>query len=442
MIKRTGVIFLLLILILSNTILSPAQIDTSAVKAVLVYDSTYNEFIFEKASSVKAYPASITKVMTAILVIENIDDLEKMVTASEYAVSLNRVGGSTTGIKAGEQLSVNHLLEALMIRSGNEVSYILAEAVAGSIPAFVEMMNKKSISIGLTGTNFVNPCGLHEQDHYSTPMDLLKLARYAMRYPLFRQIVSTTHLSLPPTNMHPEEGWADKHNTNLLLTDDRYLSEYFTPYGIKTGSTPFAGYCLISYVKLPYGNELYGIVLGAPNEDSLYNFNKMLYEKISSYYEETILFDTDEIFAYYIHDDNIIPLYSSSPIKVLLPKGFPASKIKVETIAFDDIPLPLDKYTILGSISLSYEDRLIASFDLISKTSYQYTVNVPAESSQNETGIYDPNIIDDDPLLVLSDLGAYLPFVIMLISFCTVLIIIMLSTIRKKTNRSTHRSID
>ena len=366
MVTRLSALFLTIMLILCSTMICYALPDDGNITSLIIYDNTFNVILYEKEASAKIYPASITKVMTALIVLENTVDLESTVTASLNAVSQNRAGGSTTGILEGEELTYRQLIDALLIRSGNEVSYILAEAVAGRFDEFVSMMNRKALYLGLTGTSFINPCGLHETDHYSTAADLLKLAVYAMKNPIFSSAVSKTDLYLPPTNKHTEEGWADAKNTNLLLSDDRYSSAEFTVTGIKTGSTPFAGYCLMSSVILRSGSEVYGIVIGAPDEDSLYVYNRALYEDIREFYEEKLLFGTDEIFARLKYEDQSVPLFASGNVTVTVPKGYPLSDIEIKTIPISEIAFPIYPDTPLGTINVLYSGRVLSTYNLVS----------------------------------------------------------------------------
>ena len=372
-------------LILVSVCVCYAEVDNSDIKSVIIYDKTFETYIFKKEPSMKIYPASITKVMTALLVLENTQDLDVKVTASINAVSQNREGGSTTDIKAGEELTYAQLLDALLIKSGNEVAYILAEAVSGTIEDFVALMNQKALMLGLSGTHFVNPCGLQEEDHYSTAYDIIKLARYAMKNEIFAGIVSKKILSLPPTNIHEEEGWADSQNTNLLLTDEKYLSDNFTVTGIKTGTTPFSGYCLLSSVMLRTGSELYGVVLGAPDEDTLYSYNRSLYDTILEYYEEKLLFKTDEIFAFLKYKDGSVPLYPGEDIKVYVPKNFPLSDLTVKTVPYNDSSFPVMENDVLGRIDVMLDDKVLVSYSLVSHVSVGDIVEGSTAESMTET---------------------------------------------------------
>jgi hypothetical protein len=187
-----------------------------------------------------------------------------------------------------------------------------------------------------------------------------------MKNETFADIVCKSTLSLPTTDIHTEEGWADDVNTNLLMTDERYRSDSFTVIGIKTGTTPFSGYCLLSAVKLDTGSILYGAVLGASDEDTLYGFNKDLYENILDYYEEKLLFNDEEIFAYLEYDDNTIPLYPSEDIKVYVPKGYPASDLDIRTVPYDDNIFPAEAGTPLGTIDVMAGDKVVISYPLVS----------------------------------------------------------------------------
>ena len=202
-----------------------AALDDPDIQAqhVILLDGNYDEVLYDKAGEEKAYPASITKVMTALLVMEAIDagqmTADTMITASETSQQGLSIYGSTQNIKPGETMSVKDLLYCLLVPSANEAANILAEAVDGSVEEFVAHMNRKAGELGCQGTHFANPHGLHNDDHYTTALDLAHIVKAAMEYDLFRQIVYTSVYETAATNMSAPRTF---YNTNGLITQWRF----------------------------------------------------------------------------------------------------------------------------------------------------------------------------------------------------------------------------
>ena len=220
--------------------------DVDATAAILV-DPDSGEILYEKNAHEKRYPASITKVMTCLLTLEAVDrgelSLEQVVTASENIYTGIGENASTADIKVGEQVRIIDLLYAALIPSANEACNIMAEAVSGDVASFVELMNQRAGELGMEGTHFANAHGYHDDNHYTTAYDIYLMCREAMTHETFRTIVGSLNYTMPATNMHAEPRIV--RSTNALISNFRilgYLYEYAT--GIKTGSTPEAGYCL------------------------------------------------------------------------------------------------------------------------------------------------------------------------------------------------------
>jgi D-alanyl-D-alanine carboxypeptidase (penicillin-binding protein 5/6) len=188
--------------------------------------------------------------MTGLLVLENAD-LDEVVTVSEEAA---QTGGQEIGLAAGEQFTVGALFRALMVRSANDAASALAEHVAGSIPAFVDMMNSRAQELGLENTSFSNPHGMDAPGHYSSARDLLTLARLAMENPVFREVVRARAMVLPDD---PEGNARVGISTNLMLTS------YEGMMGVKTGLTPQALFTFVGAAERD-GRRLYTVVLGSP----------------------------------------------------------------------------------------------------------------------------------------------------------------------------------
>lgn len=213
-------------------------------ESVILMDADYGVILYEKNAHQRQYPASITKIMTALLTVENAN-LSDVVTFSENAVYGIEPGSSHIGIDVGEQLTVEQSLYGLMLASANEVAMGLAEHVAGSVEAFVDMMNRRAAELGCKDTHFVNPHGLHDENHYTTAYDMALIAKAAYQNRTFRGITGTAQYEIPPTNMEEETRYL-VNNQKLLSTDEWY---YLGCRGGKTGFTDQALNTLVTYAK-------------------------------------------------------------------------------------------------------------------------------------------------------------------------------------------------
>jgi D-alanyl-D-alanine carboxypeptidase (penicillin-binding protein 5/6) len=194
-------------------------------------------------------PASVTKIMTAVLALEN-GNLNDMVTISRNAT---RIRGHRLLISEGEQIEFGKLLMATIVNSGNDGARAIAEHIGGSIEGFINMMNAKAAEIGMMETHFVNPSGMPDDDHYSCARDLALLTAYAMQYDLFRTAVSTKKIYFPKFGMREDV---------IFESTNRLLEDYPLCTGVKTGFTNAARYCLAASAKYKE-HELIAIVLGA-----------------------------------------------------------------------------------------------------------------------------------------------------------------------------------
>lgn len=242
----------------------------NACTAILI-DARTGQVLYDKKAYNWMYPASTTKILTALLAIENLN-LDKEVTVSSTACKIPG-DSSTIGIKPGEKIKVRELLYALLLNSANEAANILAEQVSGSVKAFAVKMNQRAKQLGAIGSNFVNANGYPDNRHHTTAYDLSRIAMTAMKNPVFRQIVSTMTHKIPPTNMHINGILLS--NTNKLVNKNKG-SQYFYQYatGIKTGTSSSSGCVLVSSAKK--GNvELISVVMKSSNMygDSIKLFN-------------------------------------------------------------------------------------------------------------------------------------------------------------------------
>ena len=236
-----------------NTVQTQTQADVPAVEiaepiiaaeSAILYDVTHDRVLYEKNADTKRYPASITKILTALLVLENAS-LDEMVTYSENAVTRLESGAVTLSLQAGDKVSVKDSLYGLMLKSANEVANGLAEHVGGTIYGFADMMNAKAKALGCTNTNFVNPNGLNDSDHYTTARDMAKIAKAAFENEMLCKITSTTTYKFPATKAVGARTLTMGHKM-LHKTDSRY---YDGIVGGKTGYTSLAGNTLVTCVE-------------------------------------------------------------------------------------------------------------------------------------------------------------------------------------------------
>lgn len=234
--------------LLGATAITPPQTSASGA-CVVEIDS--GRVLCAKNAEQEMPMASTTKIMTALVAIEK-GNLDQVITAKSPAVG---VEGSSIYLKEGEQFTLKDLLYGLMLRSGNDSAVAIACAVGGSVDGFVEMMNQKAAELGAVHTHFVNPHGLPAQGHYTTAKDLATISAYAMRNPVFSEIVSTKSITIQPDG----EGQA-----RLLQNKNKLLTQFSGATGIKTGYTKEAGKCLVGSAERD-GKRVVAVVLGAPD---------------------------------------------------------------------------------------------------------------------------------------------------------------------------------
>lgn len=228
----------------------------------LLMDAGTGKILYEKNAHNKMYPASTTKIMTAILALEN-RELTDVATVSYDAVSTVPSGYSNANLQIGEQLTMEQLLNVLLIPSANDAANVIAEDISGSVESFASMMNTKAREIGCKSTNFVNANGVHNENHYSTAYDLALIGRYAMKNETFRKIVSTSKYTLPITNKYEKEDRVFTNTNRLINSKSSQYYEYAT--GVKTGYTDPAKNCIVASSKKD-DMELICVILGADKD--------------------------------------------------------------------------------------------------------------------------------------------------------------------------------
>lgn len=335
------------------------------------------EVLYEHNSFEKKYPASTTKIMTAILAIENLDLNESSKVSNKAVMSISW-DSSKLGLYEGEVLKNYDLLAGMMVASGNDAANVLAEAVSGSIESFVDLMNAKAKELGCTSTHFSNTHGLTDENHYTSVSDMAKIAQYAMKNPLFREIVKITEFELPMTEKCEVRRYFI--NTNNLLTKSRTDKYFYSPAtGIKTGYTDAALNCLVASAEKD-GVKLISVVLGASNIDGVnmsYKDTKELFDWGFNNYENYNVISLEEVVVEksikYAKGEKTAKLVTMGELGILQKKGEKTEGIKTEIKLDGPLKAPIMNGNIVGTIEVLHNNELIGRVNLTVDKDYEYS---------------------------------------------------------------------
>jgi D-alanyl-D-alanine carboxypeptidase (penicillin-binding protein 5/6) len=374
--KRTPIVFLLICLLLpvpgGTAYDGLPGVDIQARSALLVHAQT-DEILYQHNPHIRREPASITKMLTALLALEH-GGLDDIVTAEEGDFFDMRTGGSTANIAAGEEMTLRDLIYCAMLPSANEACNIIARHVAGSVEAFLEMMNLRMAELGGDNTNITNTHGLPDPDHYTTAYDVYLLMRECLNNPEFMVIANTEHIVLAPTNKTPE-GRA-LTTTNHLITRRRF-PDYIYPFarGVKTGRTANAGRCLVSTAERD-GITLISVVLGASvdeetNLDRSFIETRDLFEwGFANFTMKRILSRTYQLHGIPVfqgRDEDRIFLVPERSVEALVPIYLNPEDIERRITVFepDGVQAPVTAGTVLGEVRLIYGGRDYGTIPLV-----------------------------------------------------------------------------
>lgn len=318
--------------------------------AGVVIDQESGRVLYDKNGDNILPMASTTKIITAIVAIEN-NNLGDVVVVSKTAAA---IGGSTVGLKAGEKITMEELLYGLMLRSGNDSAIAIAEHIGGSVENFIEMMNDKALELGAYNTSFVTPHGLDREEHYTTARDLAKITAYSMKNETFAKIVSTKSISSGIT------GNFTRNYENI----NKFLYRLDNSDGVKTGFTGKAGKCLVASVKHPYGRYIC-VVLNSSNRwkdaEKLVEYSDKNYSFIKIFGKE----ETIKKFRVYggnqkyimgrIKNDLYLPVLAAE-----------VDKYKVDVYAPSVLFSPIIENEPIGNIVVSIDDKIVAKYPVYS----------------------------------------------------------------------------
>lgn len=277
---KTAAPFAAELCVVTGDVCDGTDADLTAAKAAVLFSLNDQEVVFSKSPNEVLHPASLTKVMTALVALKY-GSTDQVLTASS-AVNITESGAQLCGLKAGDTMTLDQALRILLLYSANDVAMMVAEGVGGSVEHFVEMMNAEAKLIGATNTNFANPHGLTDANHYTTAYDLYLIFNQALKYETFNEIIQMTGYQTVYYDKDGKEKTFDKSTTNLFLRSD---SAYGAPSGVtviggKTGTTSAAGHCLMLLARDVGGSPYIAVVMGEPSTDGLYADMTDLLEEI------------------------------------------------------------------------------------------------------------------------------------------------------------------
>jgi D-alanyl-D-alanine carboxypeptidase len=244
-----------------------------------LFDLTEQKVLFSKDIFSRRYPASLTKIMTAIVALKH-GNLDDMVTVSQEAMNID-ADSSVCNLKVGDRIKLGDLINGLLIQSGNDAANAIAEHIAGSNEAFVELMNQEAASLGATGTHFVNAHGLHDENHYTTVYDIYLIFNEAIKDESFVQILNETTYKAVVQRADGTTVDLSWIATNQYHTQETTPPKNVTVIGGKTGTTKAAGNCLVLLSKDAYGNPFISVIMNAEQKSTLYDEMNQLLSHIS-----------------------------------------------------------------------------------------------------------------------------------------------------------------
>jgi len=352
------------------------KVNVSASTALLI-NMENDQIIFEKNSNAKVFPASLTKILTTIVVLENVKDIDKTIYTANYDDFDEFVGIniSNADIRSDEQLTVRQLLYASMLQSANEAANVLARNVFGSREKFILEMNNTAKRVGATNSNFVNPHGLFDEKQYTTAGDMYKITKHALQIPVFKDIAFSSTYDIPATNKHKPR----RLTTTVLMQDRIRGGSYYRSYikGVKTGTLPEAGRNVITTATINNVNYL-SIVMNAPINDTngvKYPHNKSFTDTIAMFnwvrsnLKKQKVAETDVAIAEskvsLTSQNDFVLLYPKDNYSVVIPKDTDDSVVKKTFNIGDKLKAPLKSGDVVGTVTFSLFDKDVGQVDLI-----------------------------------------------------------------------------
>lgn len=375
--KKLKIIFFIFIFLMQFIIfISPSYADSDNLKtycpSCILIEANTGKILYEKNSNDVRFPASTTKIMTAILTVENCN-LDDVATVSHNAVYSIPYDYTHASLKEGEELTIEQLLYALMIPSANDAAIVLAEHISGSVEEFAKLMNKRAEELGCKNTHFVNPNGIHSKDHTSTSYDLALMGKFAMQNSIIRKIVSTTQFTLPATNKYSKTDRIFNNSNDLLNTYSRYYYEGTT--GVKTGYTGEAGNCIIASAK-KNDFEVILVVLGGESTNTglsqRYLDCKTLFDYAFKNYSIKTLNEKNAVLKQITvrgatEETQNLNVLIKDKIEIFSENSADLSSLEPEITLDENLMAPISANSAIGKITYNYDGQTYSS-DLIAET--------------------------------------------------------------------------
>ncbi|NLV88598.1 MAG: D-alanyl-D-alanine carboxypeptidase [Tissierellia bacterium] len=352
--KKAKYIVILLIILLSSSIVYGDNIVLSSSSSILI-DSNTGRVLYEKNPYIKMPMASTTKIMTALVALEY-GKLDDEVTIDKEAVG---VEGSSIYLREGEKITLEDLLYGLMLRSGNDAAVAIAIHIADSVGNFVDLMNKKAKEIGAENTNFTNPHGLHDDNHYTTAYDLALITREAFKHEIFAKIVGAKSYV------------SNRVENNYYYNKNKTLWEYKGGDGVKTGYTMRSGRCLVSSAT----RNNHRLIAVSLNASDWFNDNYKLLDYGFDNYKPYLIYDKGQFIKKIDLEKGkkkYLDLVTDSSFTYLL-KEDERERLKISIEVPDIVEAPIEKGTKIGHIYAFLDGKLINKSDLIASSSVRKT---------------------------------------------------------------------
>lgn len=371
MLKKIFCIILIILILAAPISVSAYEVtgfDITAKAGMLISMDT-EEILYEKEIDKKVYPASITKIMTVILFLEDeqYDPNGKIAMTEEVLKMILGTGSAVSNLKAGEEFTQLDLCYMTLMSSFGDCAYLGAIFYEGSVDAFVNKMNKKAEELGLSGTRYENPIGLHHETNYTTVRDIYTLTKYALKNQTFKEICETTRYDMPATNMSGSR----RLSTTNFLHDNTTSYYYVYAKGVKTGYTDEAGRCLVSTASYN-GYNYMCILMGCPPEKKINQFveSRELYKWAFNNFEYKEVATSEnpvcEIGVELSMERDFVPLYIEKGFLTILPKDADESTIIIEPhLNGESVDAPVKKGQKLGTADIIYAERVIGTVDLV-----------------------------------------------------------------------------
>ena len=348
----------------------PSGFTVNAKNALLVSMDT-GEVLYSKNENQKVYPASITKIMSVMLILESnmYNPDAKIAMTKEVLKLISGTGSSVSNLKVGEEITHLDLIYLVLMSSFGDCAYLGAITFGGSVDNFVDMMNEKAKNLGLKNTHYTNPVGLHEAGTYTTAYDTYKLASYALKNSTFKKVCESTRYTVPATNM----SGARTISTTNFLQDNTTNYYYSYAKGVKTGYTDEAGRCLVSTASYNGYNYICILFGCPPNAGTRYEFidSKNLYRWVFNNFEFKNVADSDNpIYEMPVDlslQTDFVSLYVEKSFISVLPKDADESTITIHPHTKSKVAdAPIKKGDVLGTADIIYAEKVIGTVNLVS----------------------------------------------------------------------------